>query len=150
MTIQFGAASGFFGSSCLKSFCFPLGVDPQRALVPSASATESGRAAFPVDAMVVFLIQPDAGFDFAELERCGLSKTAIDDAGLVLPKVCAIWCARCLLLRFWPVPNRASVFTHAALTCVAVWSARAGSGCRLFPAMHRLCCARCPDWRLPL
>ena len=68
-------------------------MDPQRALVPSASATESGRAVFPVDAMVVFLIQPDAGFDFDELQRCGLSKTAIDDAGLVLPKVCAVCCA---------------------------------------------------------
>jgi hypothetical protein len=150
LTIQFGAVSGFSGSSCLKSFCFPLGVDPQRALVPSASAEQSGRAVFPVDAMVVFLIQPDAGFDFAELERCGLSKTAIDDAGLVLPKVCAVRCARCLLLRVSPLLNCASVFTHAAFACVAVRSARAGGGCRLLPAVHRLCCTWCPDWRLCL
>ncbi len=88
LIVQFGAASGFPGMSCLKSFRCPNGMDPQRVLVPNvASVTDSGRGVFNVDALVVFLISPDAGFDFAQLERAGLSKTAVDAAGLVLPKV---------------------------------------------------------------
>ncbi len=92
-------------------------MDPQRALVPSASATESGRAVFPVDAMVVFLIQPDAGFDFDELERCGLSKTAIDDAGLVLPKVCAVLLCTLHAVSCFTV-YKSCICVHSRCVCV--------------------------------
>ncbi len=121
LIVQFGAASGFPGMSSLKSFRCPNGMDPQRVLVPSvASVTDSGRGVFNVDALVVFLISPDAGFDFAQLERAGLSKTAVDAAGLVLPKVDAlrvrVMCCGVL---------RASAYaTHAMYVCVAVRSAR--------------------------
>ena len=86
LIVQFGASSGLPGTSCLKSFRFPDGMDPQRVLVPNAVVTGS-RGAFNVDALVVFLTRPDAGFDLVQLERAGLSMTAVDAAGLVLPKV---------------------------------------------------------------
>ncbi len=90
LTIPFGASSGFPGSSCLKSFQFPDRMEPHRALVPNvASVTDSGCGLFSVDALVVFLIRPDAGFDLAQLERAGLSKQVIDAAGLKLPEVSA-------------------------------------------------------------
>jgi hypothetical protein len=41
-------------------------MDPQRVLVPNASSdTKSGRGMFNVDALIVFLMSPDAGFDVA-------------------------------------------------------------------------------------
>ena len=90
-TIQFGATSGFPGMSCLKSFRFPDGMDPQCVLVPNASSdTKSGRGMFNVDALIVFLMSPDAGFDLAQLERDGLSQHAFDAAGMKLPKVGAL------------------------------------------------------------
>ena len=89
--IQFGAASGFSGTSCLKSFRCPEGMKPQHVLVPSvASGTDSGRGVFQVDALVVFSISPDAGFDLDQLERAGLSQHSADAAGLMLPKVGAL------------------------------------------------------------
>ena len=92
LTIQFGANSGFPGMSCLKSFRFPDGMDPQRVLVPNISSdTKSGRGMFNVDALIVFLMSPDAGFDLAQLERDGLSQHAFDAAGMKLPKVGALY-----------------------------------------------------------
>jgi hypothetical protein len=102
LTIQFGASSGFPGASCLKSFRSPDGMEPHRVLVPNVvSVTKSGCGLFSVDALVVFLISPDAGFDLAQLERAGLSKNVIDAAGLKLPKVSAlaVRCMICVRLR---------------------------------------------------
>ena len=74
LTIQFGATSGFPGMSCLKSFRFPDGMDPQRVLVPNISSdTKSGRGMFNVDALVVFLMSPDAGFDHARIILRGVA-----------------------------------------------------------------------------
>jgi hypothetical protein len=71
-TIQFGATSGFPGVSCLKSFRFPDGMDPHRVLVPNApSDTKSGRGIFNVDALIVFFMSPDAGFDRARVTLRG-------------------------------------------------------------------------------
>ena len=71
-TIQFGATSGFPGVSCLKSFRFTDGMDPHRVLVPNApSDTKSGRGIFNVDALIVFFMSPDAGFDRARVTLRG-------------------------------------------------------------------------------
>ena len=110
-------------------------MEPQHALVPHvASAKDSGRGVFDVDALVVFQILPDAGFDFAQLERAGLSKHAVDAAGLMLPKVGALLCE---LLMLCVVVFHACVrVAHAVLVRHAVGFARVGGACKLFPAMH--------------
>jgi hypothetical protein len=51
---------------------FPDGMDPHRVLVPNASSdTKSGRGIFNVDALIVFLKSPDAGFDRARVTLRG-------------------------------------------------------------------------------